>query len=178
MARTILIVEDDFDTLHPLSELLQLKGYSVVTASDADAALILACESRPSLILTDIALPGASGLSFILNVRRHAEIGSTPIIAISGCGPVVFLEAEAAGADLCLSKPINIDHFWAAIDSMSRDAEGATVAEPMERHERSRASEIDRLVDELRTASSRDLRDDCLRRLKSQILRVDGGSNV
>ena len=170
MARTILIVEDDFDTLHPLSELLQLKGYTVVTASDADAALELARANKPALILTDIALPGASGLSFILNVRSNSDIGATPIIAISGCGPVILLEAEAAGADLCIAKPINIDRFWAAIETMSGNGARDSVASVAVRPERTRAAEIDRLVEELRTASSRDLRDDCLRRLKSQIL--------
>ncbi|PYP85317.1 MAG: hypothetical protein DMF61_17250 [Blastocatellia bacterium AA13] len=171
MAKTILIVEDDFDTLHPLSELLRLKGYTTVTASEADLALRLAREHRPTLILTDIALPGASGLSFISNVRHDPGIDQTPIIAISGCGPVVFLEAEAAGADFCIAKPINIDRFWQAVEFMC----GEAVSEPevVEQPERTRAQEIDRLVDELRLASSRDLRDDCLRRLKMQILRTD-----
>ena len=173
MSKTILIVEDDFDTLHPLSELLRLKGYAVVTASEADAALRLARENKPALILTDIALPGASGLSFILSVRRDSAIFATPIIAISGCGPVVFLEAEAAGADFCIPKPINIENFWAAVEAMSGEAERASTSIAGGLSEPSRASEIDRLVTELRTASSRDLRDDCLRRLKSQILRAE-----
>ena len=178
MSKTILIVEDDFDTLHPLSELLRLRGYKVVTAADADAALRLACENKPALILTDIALPGASGLSLISNVRRNDDIGATPIIAISGCGPVILLEAEAAGADLCISKPINIENFWAAVESMSGErAASPPIATADERPEPSRAYEIDRLVDELRTASSRDLRDDVLRRLKLRILRAEEAPN-
>ncbi len=173
MSKTILIVEDDFDTLHPLSELLRLRGYEVVTATEADAALTLARRHKPALILTDIALPGASGLSLISNVRRNEDISSTPIIAISGCGPVVFLEAQAAGADLCIAKPINIESFWAAVEFMSGEAAESSIPIAADQPESSRASVIDRLVDELRTASSRDLRDDCLKRLKSQILRAD-----
>ena len=38
MKKTVLVVEDDFDTQHPLAEILQLKGYSVATASDVERA--------------------------------------------------------------------------------------------------------------------------------------------
>src|SRR6185369_14086898 len=116
--RTVLVVEDDFDTLHPLAELLRLKGYSVSTATEAELGLAVARKQRPNLIITDIALPGKSGLHFIGSVRKDEQIGSTPIIVISGCGPMIMVEAEAAGADCCLEKPISIDLFWAAIDQV------------------------------------------------------------
>ncbi|HWP43272.1 MAG TPA: response regulator, partial [Blastocatellia bacterium] len=113
MPKTVLVVEDDFDTQHPMAELLRLKGYSVLTASDAERALELAREWRPDLIITDIVLPGKSGLHFISVVRNDSLIKSTPILVISGCGPMILVEAESAGADYCLEKPINIDQFWA-----------------------------------------------------------------
>ena len=56
--RTVLVVEDDFDTLHPLAELLRLKGYTVSTATEAEQGLAVARQQRPNLIITDIALPG------------------------------------------------------------------------------------------------------------------------
>jgi len=40
--RTVLVVEDDFDTLHPLAELLRLKGYTVSTATEAEQGLAVA----------------------------------------------------------------------------------------------------------------------------------------
>src|SRR5215210_1291952 len=116
--RTVLVVEDDFDTLYPLAELLRLKGYIVTTASDAEKALAVARSRQPDLIITDIVLPGKSGLHFIMNVRNDQIIQSTPIIVISGCGPMILVEAEGAGADCCLEKPISIDLFWAAIEQV------------------------------------------------------------
>src|ERR1044071_9763131 len=69
MKKTVQVVEDDFDTLHPLAELLRLKGYTVITASDAEQALQIARKQKPDLIITDIVLPGKSGLHFITAVR-------------------------------------------------------------------------------------------------------------
>ena len=174
--KRILVVEDDFDTLNPLSELLRLKGYDVITASEVDIALMEARAERPDLIVTDIALPGKSGLQFISSVRCDDLIRSTPIIVISGCGPVVLLEAANAGANLCLEKPIDIDRLWAALNSVFGQARNLPFAEepsPAPR-EQPIAVEIDQLVEQLRRSTSKDEREDYLKRLKTRILELQG----
>lgn len=173
MPKTVLVVEDDFDTQHPMAELLRLKGYSVLTASDAERAMELAREHRPDLIITDIVLPGKSGLHFILVVRSDSVIKETPIMVISGCGPMILVEAESAGADFCLEKPINIDQFWAALGQVFAGPGGEASAEPIETDKdrpQASAGEIDRLVDQLRQSSSKDEREAVLKRLKQHIL--------
>lgn len=173
--RTVLVVEDDFDTLHPLAELLRLKGYSVSTATEAELGLAVARKQRPDLIITDIALPGKSGLHFIGAVRKDDQIGSTPIIVISGCGPMIMVEAEAAGADCCLQKPISIELFWAAIDQVFGVANDAPAPLPMDWREdpaRAIAGEIDGLVETLRHCQTKDEREDVLKRLKERILKL------
>lgn len=163
MKPAILVVEDDHQTLQPLSQLLSLRGYVVYTATDGEAGFRMASERQPDLIITDIALPGPSGLHFIAQVRGEPRISSTPIIVISGCGPMMLVEAELAGANLCIEKPIDINHFWTAIEQFAPTP-------PME--VRDQPEEIDLLIDQLRQSSSRDERDDYLRRLKERILRL------
>lgn len=177
MTKTVLVVEDDFDTLHPLAELLRLKGYSVTTASDAELALAAARASRPDLIITDIVLPGKSGLHFILNIRNDEVLKSTPIIVISGCGPMILVEAESAGANCCLEKPLNINLFWDAVRHFfqitEEDPEPVGTGEvAQEIPAAPPATEIDLLVEELRHCSSRNEKEDVLRRLKQQILQL------
>lgn len=173
--RTVLVVEDDFDTLHPLAELLRLKGYTVSTATEAEQGMAVARQQRPDLIITDIALPGRSGLHFIGAVRRDEQIKSTPIIVISGCGPMILVEAEAAGANCCLEKPISIDLFWAAIDhvfgSLS-EAESPKVVDWQEDSGRALAGEIDGLVETLRHCTTKIEREEVLKRLKERILQL------
>ena len=173
--RTVLVVEDDFDTLHPLAELLRLKGYTVRTATEAEQGLAVARQQRPDLIITDIALPGKSGLHFIGAVRQDPQIKATPIIVISGCGPMILVEAEAAGADCCLEKPISIDLFWAAIDEVFGNApeeESLTPTDLGEDPGRALAGEIDRLVETLRHCKTKSEREDVLKRLKERILKL------
>ena len=173
--RTILVVEDDFDTLYPLAELLRLKGHTAITASNAEQALRAARETNPDLIITDIVLPGKSGLQFIANVRDDAALKSIPIMVISGCGPMILVEAETIGADMCLEKPINVEIFWNALQGLleSRPAAGEsqpTSNDPADR--RTAAAEIDRLVEQLRYCSSKQEREDMLKRLKQCILEM------
>ena len=173
--RTVLVVEDDFDTLHPLAELLRLKSYEVSTATEAEQGFSVARRQRPDLIITDIALPGKSGLHFISAVRSDEQIKSTPIIVISGCGPMVMVEAEAAGANCCLEKPISIDRFWAAIDQVFGAAPEIEPPRPMDWREdsgRVLAGEIDGLVETLRHCTTKIEREDVLKRLKERILKL------
>ena len=175
MPKTVLVVEDDFDTQYPMAELLRLKGYCVITASDAEQALSIVHLHKPDLIITDIVLPGKSGLHFITSVRSNERIKLIPILVISGCGPMLLVEAESAGADCCLEKPIHIDSFWAAIEQMagiSRIEEPKKELEPsglIKPSERSLACEIDDLVDKLRLTSSKTEKEAVLRRLKARI---------
>ena len=173
--RTVLIVEDDFDTLHPLAELLRLKGYKVGTATEAHQGLTAARQHPPDLIITDIALPGPSGLHFIGQIRRDQHLRSTPIIVISGCGPMILVEAEAAGANCCLEKPIDIDLFWSAINQIFEAAVEAEVPaqpDPREDHGRALAGEIDSLVETLRHCATKNEREDVLKRLKERIRKL------
>src|SRR5262252_1852665 len=173
--RTVLVVEDDFDTLHPLAELLRLKGYTVSTATEAEQGLAVARQQPPDLIITDIALPGRSGLHFIGTVRKDEQLKSTPIIVISGCGPMIMVEAEAAGADCCLEKPISIDLFWNAIDRVLGAKSERETAKPTEWTEdpsRTLAGEIDGLVETLRHCTTKTEREEILKRLKERILQL------
>lgn len=173
--KTVLVVEDDFDTLHPLAELLRLKGYIVSTATEVQQGLTVARHHPPDLIITDIALPGPSGLHFIVQIRRDAQLKDTPIIVISGCGPMIMVEAEAAGANCCLDKPIDIDMFWQAIDQIFGNAiepEAVKRSDPREDAGRALAGEIDSLVETLRHCATKNEREDVLKRLKERILKL------
>src|ERR1044071_10359462 len=156
--RTILVVEDDFDTLYPLAELLRLKGHTAITASNAEQALRTAREAKPDLIITDIVLPGKSGLQFIATVRNDAVLKAIPVMVISGCGPMILVEAETIGADVCLEKPINIEIFWNALQGLLESK--ASLGDPENANgdnadRRTAAAEIDRLVEQLRYCFSK-----------------------
>jgi DNA-binding response OmpR family regulator len=176
MERTILVVEDDFDTRYPLAELLAIKGYRVITASDAESALRAARSARPDLILTDIVLPGRSGLHFIRKVRADEAIHATPIIVISGCDQTTRIRAQSAGADCFLEKPIQLEKLW---DEFARLLEEKRIAR-VKYKENSfdhRAAEIESLLEEYRRCSSTAEREALLAQLKEKLLNRTRATN-
>jgi DNA-binding response OmpR family regulator len=173
MKKTVLVVEDDFDTQHPLAEILQLKGYSVATASDAERAFSAARAKRPDLIITDLMLPGKSGLDLIVRVRRDPAINSIPIVVLSGCAPHMLHDAQRAGADYCLEKPIHFERFWETLERLigeqresARMEMGARAGDP----DGGIATQIDDLVEQLRHSPTEQERENILRLLKQHIL--------
>ena len=104
---TILIVDDNSTSRRMLSYTLTKHGYTVVTAENGRDALAQ-METQPvSLILSDIAMPEMDGLSFLKAVRADARWHDQPVIMITASGQDHDrLEAQAAGADGFLTKPI------------------------------------------------------------------------
>ena len=64
MTRSILVVDDDPDSLQLLALILQNDGHEVVTATNGMEAFNLACEHLPFLILLDLMMPIMSGEEF------------------------------------------------------------------------------------------------------------------
>ena len=175
MAKKILVVEDDFDTLYPLAELLRLKGYEVETCSNAEQGLQVAGQQRPDLIITDIVMPGKSGLHLIQRVRGDESMSGTPIVVITGCGPAIMVEAESAGADCCIEKPIEIEPLFAVVERLieaaedSEEGEGASGSKDL--HTQA-ADELDRIVEQLRQATSREEKEMLLKQIKESVFEL------
>lgn len=88
---------------------------------------------------------------------------------------MILVEAEAAGANCCLQKPISIDLFWAAIDQVLGAGSDREAPNPMDWREdsgRVLAGEIDSLVETLRHCKTKTEREEVLKRLKERILKL------
>jgi DNA-binding response OmpR family regulator len=106
--KRILAVDDDPSALSALRQILTQKGYDVLTASDAEAALdLLATEEPVDLALLDVTLPGMSGYDLCRRMRAGERTADVPVIFLTARGLVVDMtEGEAAGSDLYLIKPV------------------------------------------------------------------------
>jgi CheY-like chemotaxis protein len=103
---TVLVVDDDPDTIEVLTLLLQGHGAHVLRAESAASGLEL-LKHRPHVILSDLNMPGQDGFEFIRSVRaRPAELGGTiPAAALTGIGDAAEARALDAGYQAFLSKP-------------------------------------------------------------------------
>src|SRR5205085_10949240 len=106
---TILVAEDDEDNRLVMKMLLELRGYSVVTATNGYEALEVAERERPALILMDLRMPQLNGLATARQLRQHslADLQRVPIIALSAYDPSQHRNvALAAGCNEYVTKPI------------------------------------------------------------------------
>ena len=111
----ILLVDDEPQTLHTLSEFLGLRGHDVICAESAERAIALLAESTPDLVITDIRLAGRDGLE-VLREAKRVNPGVT-VIVITGYATVeTAVEAMRAGAYHYLGKPLNFDQLCLTIE--------------------------------------------------------------
>jgi two-component system cell cycle response regulator DivK len=114
--RSVLIIDDNEANVVLLEYLLTTSGYDVRSTVDAEAALVSIAEHRPELILTDIQLPGVSGLELAQRLKADASTADIRIIAISAFAmPADEQRALAAGCDFYVAKPIDTRAFPAIV---------------------------------------------------------------
>jgi signal transduction histidine kinase/ActR/RegA family two-component response regulator len=124
-ALTILLVEDNADTLNSLSQMLTLRGHAVHTAAILASAIRVASEVTFDVLISDIELPDGSGLELMGTLRTHRAV---PGIALSGFGSSEDLElSRSAGFAEHLTKPVVVRRLEEAIQQVatSSRAEGS-----------------------------------------------------
>ena len=112
----VLIIEDNAANTTLATFLLQLAGYSVLSATDAEAGLTLAHNELPDLILMDIQLPGMDGFQATLLLKRDEATRAIPVIALTAMAMKGDEERiRAAGFDGYIAKPMRYQEFLATI---------------------------------------------------------------
>ncbi len=104
---TSVVVDDNKDTCEVLKHILQASGATVRVANSVSSGISLLNEELPDILLTDLAMPGESGLQLIEHVRKNQEkYGSIPIIVLSACAFERDQDAALeAGASTFIPKP-------------------------------------------------------------------------
>lgn len=110
----ILVVEDDPHMMCGLTAAIKKEGHEVEGASDVSEAFKkLNCDTY-HLVLTDLKMPGGSGMQVLEEVKRRSEL--TPVIVITAFGTVEkAVEAMKAGAVDFIQKPFSFEELRAAI---------------------------------------------------------------
>lgn len=111
----ILIVDDDAAIRAAISEILELEGYSIITAADGAAALRQIEETRPALVLLDMRMPGMNGWDVAAALRQR---GSTVPILVMTAAQDARRWAEQIGASGYLAKPFDLDDLLTAVERL------------------------------------------------------------
>jgi two-component system, NtrC family, C4-dicarboxylate transport response regulator DctD len=110
----LLIVEDDHLVRQSLAEWLHVVGMQVESAASADEAMTLVHTHMPELVLSDIRMPGRSGLELMQDLLALSP--GLPVVLVTGHGDVpLAVQAMRDGAHDFLTKPYDPDHLLAVI---------------------------------------------------------------
>ncbi len=115
----ILVVDDNPIDLKLTAELLEIHGFEVDAAADAEAAQRILLQRVPDLIVTDIALPGMDGLTFTRKLKADERLKHVPVVALTAFA--MRGDEERAAAAGCLSyivKPVDIRRFAGQISGI------------------------------------------------------------
>jgi CheY-like chemotaxis protein len=109
-APAVLVVEDQFDLLHLLLELLEKAGYRAWGVATGREALSQLERAPPDLLVTDVGLPDVDGIEITRRVKSNPGTRHIPVLVVSGhvdatASPAALL---ATGADAFLPKPLDL----------------------------------------------------------------------
>jgi len=120
MVETILVVEDNQMNLELVKDLLENQGYEIVTAKEAQEALVNAEQHLPDLILMDINLPGMSGIEITQELKNSQSTQDIPVVALTASAMKEEIEEIMREADFSayIAKPINTRKFPGQIENI------------------------------------------------------------
>jgi CheY-like chemotaxis protein len=108
MARTILVVEDDPKSLTLTRDILQVSGYSTVSAVDGNQGVELAKSVKPDLILMDIMMPRKDGYTACQEIKANPATKNIPVVMLTAVGYQLNKKlAESFGANGYVTKPFS-----------------------------------------------------------------------
>ena len=116
---TILLAEDNENVALATTRYLEMSGFRVLEACDGEAAVQVAIEHHPDLILMDIQMPRVDGLQAITRIRNTPKLEQVPIIALTGLAmPSDASRCLECGANRYVVKPYCISELVQAIHEL------------------------------------------------------------
>jgi len=126
MAR-VLIIDDDFEIVAILTEILKVEGHEISSACEPVEGMQAARKIKPDLIILDYHMPGNTGSHLFESLRRNNATKATPILFMSGEADPEHIMSEvsdATGARF-LPKPVKLEEFRRTIREMLAEAKEA-----------------------------------------------------
>ena len=116
---TLLVVDDNDDSLDLLTSFLRACGARVLGARGALSALsYVETQSRIDAIITDLSMPAMDGVELVTRLRAHPKGASMPAVALTGFYEQ-YMDTRGAGFNAFLRKPVNFDELCRTIRTVT-----------------------------------------------------------
>ena len=119
MAKTILIVDDSISLRQVVSMTLKGAGYDVIEACDGKDALNKLTGQKVHLIISDVNMPVMDGITFVREVKKHANYKFTPVIMLTTEATEEKKRmGQEAGAKAWVVKPFQPQQMLSAVSKL------------------------------------------------------------
>jgi DNA-binding NtrC family response regulator len=126
---SILVVDDAPDTLELLQRNLESRGYRVLTAPNAMEAIKILGTTVVDLVITDLKMPGASGMELIRHIRENFK--DIEVMMITGYPTIeTAVKAVKSGAEEYLTKPFTDTELFSAVERVLEKVHMRRVTHP------------------------------------------------
>ncbi len=117
---TILLIDDETQMLTLLADILEVRGYSVITADNGIDGFNLAMSKRPDIVILDLAMPDVDGGQVAQQLRETPQTEHIPIIFLTG---LLSKDAEAhnkhlVGGNIMFAKPCDFGDLIDQIETI------------------------------------------------------------
>jgi CheY-like chemotaxis protein len=115
---TVLVIDDDPDTVETMREILEEEGHTVISARNGREGLALALAYVPDLVLLDLDMPVMNGHAFLDAVKRSPTLKDVTVVVLSGMGDAEVDEVPCES----VKKPLRLDSLIGLIDRVAHAA--------------------------------------------------------
>ncbi|MFQ5667196.1 MAG: PleD family two-component system response regulator [Candidatus Binatia bacterium] len=112
MKRSVLVVDDDRDSVAIIASMLERRGYKVLAAASGTEALGTIEREQVDLVLLDVMMPEMSGLEVLQLIKENAQTGRLPVILVTAkTRDEDLLSGYQYGADYYITKPFTTEQL-------------------------------------------------------------------
>lgn len=110
MKKEVLVIEDEPIIAEMMSILLEVEGYSVISAADTAFATRKLHEKDVHLVMLDLRLKGEDGQTMCAYIKGHDDLKHIPVILVSANADLEQIKIDC-GADDHIAKPFDLNYF-------------------------------------------------------------------
>jgi DNA-binding response OmpR family regulator len=115
--KTILCIDDDPYMLDVVVRHMKMKGFRVISTTDAEKGFAMAEAEKPDLIISDINMPVIDGLTLLKGFRSNKVTEKIPLVLLTGSDRLGDVEEGfTSGAQAYLVKPFEWETAWPKIE--------------------------------------------------------------
>ncbi len=112
--KIVLVADDDPITVKKITESLEPRDYSVISAGDGEECLKVALEKNPDVIILDVIMPVMDGVAALRELRKSSDV---PVVIMSAYGnPEKIEQARELGIECFLNKPFDTEILVEMLD--------------------------------------------------------------